>query len=144
MNPPSSTRIASPPRAPYAVVAPSFRFPALAALAGRTAIGGQREVALAAYLAARLAQDALPDRGLSPAVRAERASGARSWLSTLSLPQNVRTPLAQLMDASAQDVRDAAAALRPVMAVTASYLDRGARSELQNLASMLEEHALKS
>ena len=59
---------------PYALAATPFRFPALASLAGRAALGGDREVALATYLAARLAHDTLPDRGLSQPIRAERAT----------------------------------------------------------------------
>src|SRR5881396_4039624 len=45
---------------PYALAPLSFRFAALATLAARAPIGGQREVALATYVAARLAHDAIP------------------------------------------------------------------------------------
>ena len=65
---------------PYALATTTFRFAALAALAGRAPLGGQREVALATYLAARLAQDVLPERGVPQTSRAERAVGAKSWL----------------------------------------------------------------
>src|SRR5262245_54071178 len=72
-----------PPSAPpYALASTPFRFPALAALAGRAPLGGQREVALATYLAARLAHDTLPERAVSPTTRTERAANARTWLST--------------------------------------------------------------
>jgi len=49
---------------PYALAPTSFRFPALAALAGRAPLGGQREVVLAAYVVARLAHDTLAERGV--------------------------------------------------------------------------------
>src|SRR5690349_12491010 len=49
----------APTAPPYALSSPAFRFRALAVLAGRAPLGGQREVALATYLAARLADDCL-------------------------------------------------------------------------------------
>jgi len=126
---------------PYALAPLSFRFAALATLAARAPIGGQREVALATYVAARLAHDAIPPRTLPQDVRAERAVAARAWLSSLALPTSVRTPVAKLVDVSAADTPTIAAALRNVMAVTAAYLDSGARSELTSLAGALESHA---
>src|SRR5207248_2604299 len=114
-----------------------FRFPALAALAGRSPLGGQREVALATYLAARLAHDTLPERGVSPETRSERAAGAKSWLSTLALPATVRPALAKLVESSAGSPELAAQALRNVTTVTANFLDSGARLELKQLAASL-------
>jgi hypothetical protein len=134
-----------PPHAshpPYALAPLSFRFAALAALAGRAPMGGQREVALATYVAARIADDTRPEHALSQPVRAERAGAARSWLSSLTLPTPLKAPLAQLVDASIGDSASAASALRGVMAVTANYLDSGARSELAHLADALETQAL--
>src|SRR3954465_7167797 len=64
----------SPNQPPYAVPSTEFRFPALAALAGRAQLGGDREVALALYVAARLAQDCRGASALSDSSRAERAS----------------------------------------------------------------------
>jgi hypothetical protein len=123
---------------PYALAATTFRFSALAALAGRAPIGGQREVALAAYMAARLAQDVLPERGVPQPSRAERATGAKSWLSTLALPASVRPALARLVDASGGEPRGAAEALRAVAAATGTFLDTRARSELDRLVAALE------
>lgn len=127
-----------PSRPPYALAPTPFRFAALAALAGRAPLGGHREVALATYLAARLAHDALPERGLLPALRAERAANAKHWLSTLALPAPVRPALARLLDASAGDVATILDALAGVIAVTANFLDSGARSELVKLSAVLE------
>lgn len=123
---------------PYAVAPTEFRFPALAALAGRAALGGQREVALATYMAARLAHDLLPDRELDPVVRGERATAAKSWLSTVTLPAHVRTALIRLVEASNVNRTATAAAVRGVIATTSSQLDRGARMELDDLAEALE------
>jgi hypothetical protein len=123
---------------PYALTATPFRFPALATLAGRAPLGGQREVALAAYLAARLAQDVLPERGVPQPSRVERAAGARSWLAMLALPASVRPAVAKLVDASAGDARGVADTVRGVTTATASFLDARSRAELERLAASLE------
>ena len=125
---------------PYAVAAPAFPFPALAALAGRVPLGGAREAVLACFMAARLAGDAV-ETGASavpPSLRAARARGARAWLGALAVPAGVRGPVGKLIDASAaQDPSAIRAPLASVMTVTASYLDPAARSELEHLAQAL-------
>ena len=123
---------------PYALSPTTFRFPGLAALAGRAPLGGQREIALAAYLAARLAQEALPNGALTQPQRAERAASAKSWLSTLALPAPIRPALARLVDLSAGDRKIVAETLRAVLTATSSMLDTRARSELDQLAGALE------
>lgn len=123
---------------PYALEPTPFRFPALASLAGRAPIGGEREVALATYLAARLAHDAHADRGLTTEIRAERAASAKTWLSTLSLPASTRSALAGLMDASGTDGNGLATAVRAVITATTNRLDRASRSELERLAESFE------
>jgi hypothetical protein len=78
---------------PYALEPLSFRFAALAALAGRAPIGGQREVALATYVVARLAHDAAPTR----MVAAVGSCGARrrsTELACLSHPASSRATTA--------------------------------------------------
>jgi hypothetical protein len=134
---PDSRVLVSQP--PYALSLTTFRFAALAALAGRAPIGGKREVALAMYLAARLADDVRPSRCLSSATRAERADGARNWLAALALPTTIRPALVGLVDSTATDAAVTAKALRTVIGVTSDLLDRGARSELERLASALEQ-----
>jgi hypothetical protein len=100
-------------------------------------------VVLATYLVARLAHDTLPDRGIPQPIRAERAQRARSWLSNLgALPQSVRPAFVRLVDASAGGTTATCQALRVVMAVTATFLDAGARSELDQLAAALDAQAL--
>ena len=123
---------------PYALSLTAFRFPALAALAGRAPLGGQREVALATYLAARLAHEALPEGSLTQPLRAERAASAKSWLSTMALPAPVRPALVRLVDASAGERRMVAEALRGVLSATAGMLDARVRSELDQLVGALE------
>jgi hypothetical protein len=123
---------------PYALASTSFRFAALASLAGRAPLGGHREVAIATYLAARLAQDVLPGRGLSSPTRAERAVHARNWLATLTLPTPVRPALMRLVDASAGEPLSLSPAVRAVILATAAFLDTAARMELDQLAVALE------
>lgn len=122
---------------PFAVAPTSFRFPGLAALAGRAPLGGQREVALAVYLVARLAQDTLPDRGLSEGTRTERSAAAKAWLSGLALPSPVRNSLARAVEASSGSPIAAGEAVRDVTAVTATYLDSNSKMELDQLAGTL-------
>lgn len=101
-------------------------------------LGGQREVALATYMAARLAHDLLPDHELDPTVRVERAVAAKSWLSTVTLQASVRTALVRLVEASTISRPASAAAVRAVLGVAGSQLDKGARAELEQLAEELE------
>ncbi len=125
------------PNPPYAVPTTSFRFAALATLAGKAPLGGRREVALAVYLAARLADDTLPEHGVSAEARSERASHAKSWLSSMALAAPIRSALARLIDATAAGRAAAAAALPAVVAATANQLDAGARAELDRLTAVL-------
>jgi hypothetical protein len=123
---------------PHSLEATVFRFPGLASLAGRAPLGGRREVALATYVAARLAHDTLAGRGISQPTRVERATHARTWLANIALPAAVRPALGRLIDASSVDAKHAAEAVRAVIGVTASYLEAGAHSELDQLAKSLE------
>jgi hypothetical protein len=123
---------------PYALTPTAFRFTGLASLAGRAALGGRREIALAVYLAARLAQDALPDHEVSQTARVERAGHAKQWLASQSLPASVRPALVELIDASGGERVDVARALRATIAAVAESLDKNARAELVELAGALD------
>jgi hypothetical protein len=128
------------PLPPYAVAPPAFPFPALATGAGHASLGGDREVILACFVAARLVHDALDSSAgpVPPSLRRARARGARTWLGSLAVPTGVKGPMAKLVDASAAD--DPAAlrnALASVITVTAAHLDSGSRSELHHLAQAL-------
>jgi hypothetical protein len=125
---------------PYALEPTPFRFPALASLAGRAPLGGEREIALATYLAARLAHDALPEREIAQEIRVERAASAKMWLSTLSLPTTTRAALAALMDASGSDGNSVVLAIRGVLEATTNRLDRASRTELERLADLLQSN----
>ena len=124
---------------PYALPAPAFRFRNLATLAGRAPIGGAREVALACFVAARLASDCCdPMLVLDEDARAARCAGAKGWLGTIAIPGPVRTPVAKLAEASANGHPEAIAPLVTALAKAAeSFLDSPARAELDALAADL-------
>jgi hypothetical protein len=94
-------------------------------------------VALAVYLAARLADDTLPERGVSAEARTERAAHAKNWLSSMALTVPVRSSLARLIEATASGPRATAAALPAAIAAATSHLDTGARAELDRLTTAL-------
>lgn len=120
---------------PYAVAAPAFRFRALASLAGRAALGGPREAALATLVAARLCD---PEASVTPEVRAARADGARAWIGTVAAPAVAKAAIGRLIETSARgDAAAMAVALAKVTDVTAPYLDKAARSELEQLVLSL-------
>jgi hypothetical protein len=127
------------PLPPYALATPSFPFPHLAGLAGRAPIGGAREVALACFVAARLAAECSP--GLADPddhARAARVTGAKGWLGTLTLPPELRAPLLRCVESTAQGpARAVAQELSAVAAAGAGYLDGGSRAELETLAASL-------
>jgi hypothetical protein len=127
------------PLPPYALAVLEFPFPHLAALAGRAPIGGAREVALACFVAARLADDRRhDDNGIAPPARTERSAGAKTWLGTLTIPAAVRAPLARCVDATATAARSAVAReLAALSTAAAPYLDPSSRAELDALASVL-------
>lgn len=123
---------------PYALTPTTFRFRALAALAGRAPLGGGRETALASYVVARLAVGCLPDSSLPLEDRTNRAAAARTWLASLALPVAVRAPLVKVIESTRHDSRPAVgAALVTVADVAASYLDGPAVAELRELAAQL-------
>ena len=131
-----------PPLPPYALATPRFRFRALAAFAGRSPLGGEREVALATLLAARLVVGALPPQPLPQGVRATRANGARAWLASLALPAALRQTFARLVDATTEVDRELLEpALRAVIDVTSPQLDPGALAELHDILHLVTTQA---
>jgi hypothetical protein len=123
---------------PYALSAPIFRFRHLASLAGRAPIGGAREVALACFVAARLAAERLSSTTTESVSRAGRCAGAKAWLGTLALPAAVRTPLTRCAEASVDGSKTAVGKEVAALATAASsYLDPSSRAELEALAGSL-------
>lgn len=127
------------PPQPYALTAPAFLFRALAGLAAKAPLGGARESALATLVAVRLAVAAVEPAMLPAPARRKRADAARRWLSAVALPAPVRSTVGRLVDLSAsENVHAIAAGVAKVTEVTAPYLNRNARSELDRLAARLE------
>jgi len=125
---------------PYALTSPRFRFRALASLVGRSPLGGEREVALATLLAARLVVGALPPSPLPQNVRITRANGARAWFAALALPAAFRQSIARLLDATTSVDRDGLeAALRAVIDVGTPHLDAPALNELREMMRALAQ-----
>ena len=123
---------------PFSLDAPAFRFRALALLAGRAALGGEREMALATLMAARLAEGMLPSCPLSALARRGRAVGARVWFSTLTLPAATRIPLARLVEATEGMERPpVAAALSAFAEIAKPMLDTPSRAEISELITAL-------
>ena len=124
---------------PYSLATTAFPFVGLASLAGRSPLGGAREVALGCLVACRLASELVKGHPLPGTLRLARAAGARSWLASLNLPAATRAPLNKLIESSGGESRaGAAAAVRKVTDVTAQMLDAAARYELMQLADQLD------
>ena len=127
---------------PYALAAPEFPLRQLAALAGRAPIGGAREVALACFVAARLAAEQLvpEDQRMSALARAQRAAGAKGWLGTLALPAAVKAPLGRCVEHSGEGARGTLAQdVATLLGAAEPWLDAPARGELQALARSLRD-----
>lgn len=124
---------------PYALTTPAFPFPHLAGLAGRAPIGGAREVALACFVAARLAADCVLDRTeIAGEDRTTRSAGAKGWLGTLALPPTVRGHLLRCVESTAEGSRSSVGRELSELALAGSgYLDVGSRAELETLAAAL-------
>jgi uncharacterized iron-regulated protein len=131
-----------PPRQPYALDTPGFAFAAIATFAARAPLGGPREIALAAFVTARIADDVCADRRLPDTDRHSRAASARRWLATLAIAEPIRRAFVDLASATEADAQTTAAALRRVIDVTASVLDVPSRSDLERLARELESQTV--
>ena len=122
---------------PYSLAPLGFPFPALSARAGRLPLGGGREVALAALMAAHLAECVRGEFAVGQPERATRASQAKIWLASLALPAATRASLTRCVDATAGTPAQAATALRSVIAAASAHLDGAAVQELEVLARQL-------
>ena len=122
----------------FALATPHFRFRALASFAGRASLGGDREVAMACLVAGRLAAGMLPPLNIAHADAKGRSAAARQWLSSLSLPPAIRTPLAQVADAVVSgNPATTAAALEKMLAAVSRNLDEASAAELRSLVADL-------
>ncbi len=92
-------------------------------------------------MAARLAAECgRTDTDISSEGCEARASAARSWLGTLTLPSMVRAPIAKCIESSAS--RSGSAVARDVAVMRdacATFLDAASRAELDVLVEGLSE-----
>lgn len=132
----------TPASPPFALAAPGFPLRSLAALAARAALGGPREVLLAAMQAARMVEGAAGHHPLPESLRKARANAARSWLASLALPPAARQVIARAIDGSAGPDRAALAlAWEAVVSLVAPGADLAARAELRRVSNMLAASA---
>ena len=123
---------------PYALSAPVFRFKHLASLAGRAPIGGAREVALACFVAARLAAECTATRDEASTGRSGRCAGAKAWLGTLALPAAVRGSVSKCAELSVSgNPAEVGKEVATLVVSAASYLDSQSRGELVALSAAL-------
>jgi hypothetical protein len=127
-----------PSSPPFALAAPVFPLRSLAALASRAALGGPREVLLAAMQAARMVEGAAGPHPLPESLRRARANAARAWLAALALPNASRLTIARAIEASAAAERDALAqAWEAVVTLITPGADLATRAELRRVSLML-------
>ena len=127
--------IANEPRAPYSLEPNGFPLPALAALAGRAPLGGQRETALACFVVGRLVASACAAGATGSELGKERVQGVKHWLGAATLPASVKQGLVRVAECASEGDRNGVkTALDSVMTVTANQLDPAARLELARLA----------
>ena len=118
---------------PFALAPASFRFPALASLAARSALGAGREANLAVLLTARVAEGVLTP-GLPRAARAVRAAAAAQWLSASCPDTKIRAACMSVVDATTADAREPVArTLTRLIEVNAPHLDGASKAELTAL-----------
>jgi hypothetical protein len=134
---PAGPRTTLPLSPPYSLEPVLFSVPALAECAGSAALGGDREMALAALTTARLMLAAIPPTLLGVPDRTARAERARSWLSALTMPQPARMAVIRAVDASVASGMEAAASIRELMHVLTGHLSPAALQELGALAERL-------
>ena len=123
---------------PYALSTPVFRLKALASHAGRAALGGDREVALACFAVARLALGLLPPFMLAPGDAALRITNTRQWLSSLNVPSSARAACTAVTDAVAtNNKRMTVHAISGLIEASIRHLDQTSVAELHELMAAL-------
>ncbi|HZO17669.1 MAG TPA: hypothetical protein VFB46_01685 [Gemmatimonadaceae bacterium] len=120
---------------PFAVPPNRFPFRALAVRAGRAPLGGEREVALAAFMVARLSRDALGEHATAGEQRTKRATAAKAWLTSLAVPAPARQALVRAIDATARDADAIASALNDLAKVAGPWLDAASIAELRAITT---------
>jgi hypothetical protein len=122
----------------FSLATPRFRFRALAACAGRASLGGDREVAMACLVGARMASAMLAPYSIPLTDSKSRSAAVKQWLASLSLPLAIRTALGHLADTVSSGDRTAAGdALLALVVAAAQQIDEPSASELRALIADL-------
>jgi hypothetical protein len=128
--------IVQPPR--YALATPVFRFRALAALSGRSGLGGDRETVLACLQLGRLCAGILPPYEMSREVQIERTENTKQWLASLAVPSGIRSTAFGIFGAlQGFDRARLALALEDLVKAAFGQLDEASRAELNSLIQEL-------
>jgi hypothetical protein len=115
-----------------------FRFRALAALAARAPLGGDRETVLACLQLGRLCAGLLPPFGMSRELTVERIEQTRQWVSALAVPTGVRAVAFGIFGAlNGFDRSRAAVSLADLVNAAAGQLDAAGRLEIETLRQEL-------
>ena len=123
---------------PYALETPVFRFKALVSHAGRAALGGDREIALACFAVARLGLGLLPPFMLAPGDAATRIANTKQWLSSLSLPASTRAAFSAVAEAvTTNNKRTVVHAVSGLIEACVRHLDQSSVAELHELMTEL-------
>lgn len=122
---------------PYALDTTTFCFPTLALCAGRAVLGGDRDLVLGVFMAARLAQALLPPVQLEKSHAAGRAERAKMWLTGLTMPQPARMALLRAFDGTGVSPDRAADAIDELARIVTGHVDAGGQQELTTLATHL-------
>lgn len=122
----------------FALTTPVFRFRALTALSGRASLGGDRETLVACLQLARLFAGILPPYEMSRELVVERTENTKQWLSSLAVPNGIRSTAFGIFGAlnGFDRARSAVAFIDLVKAVSAQ-LDEASRAELNALLQEL-------
>ncbi|MEO5903661.1 MAG: hypothetical protein ABIQ55_06595 [Gemmatimonadaceae bacterium] len=128
---------------PFALATPAFRFKALASHAGRASLGGDREVALACFVSARLIAGLLPPLAIGSVDSATRAAAARQWLASIAVPAPTRAAATLVLDAVADhNFGTAGKALRMLIEAGKAQLDQASVDEMTELVNEVTGAAL--
>jgi hypothetical protein len=122
----------------FALTPPVFRFRALAALAGRASLGGDRETLIACLQLGRLCAGLLPPYRLSPELVAERTEHTRQWLASVAVPSGIRsTAFGVFGGLTGHDRSRLSLAFEDLVKAAAGQLDEVSRVELNALVREL-------
>ena len=121
----------------YALAPPTFRFRAALSVADRLPLGGEREVALASWMTARLLWDLGEEPSTGDRIR-PRATAMRQWGQALALSAPARSAFTQVVEAAARGDRvEALAAWHRLLALGSRAGDAALRPDRRALEERL-------